>query len=127
MLRLWHINQSFAKNFSYLDSIKFGELKNRILSLSYEEDPNEFEKKCFKILKDLEEKNLEKRINYLKKMLEIKHQWSQAFYPSKCTGEVQTTSRAESMNPLLKHYVNSNTEISDVIMFLKNFEKKNNF
>ena len=124
LLCQWHIIQSFNKNFSYLGSLNYGDLKKKIMSLPFEENRLEFEKIYAQVIKELEEKKYEKSISYLKKMFEIKAKWAQAFVPPKFTGGVHSTSRAESMNALLKKYVNSKNEISDVIIFLKNFEKK---
>ena len=44
--------------------------------------------------------------------------------PSQFTGGVHTTSRIESLNSLVKKYLNSKAEISDLIKFLRDFERK---
>jgi len=123
LLCLWHIIQSFTKHFSFLTSLNCSTLKNQILSLPYIETEKEFEEVYSQIQKTLDEKKLTKSSNYLEKMHIIRKKWGEAFLPAKFTGGVHSTSRAESMNSLIKRYVNSKSEIYDLIVFLKDFEK----
>jgi len=53
----------------------------------------------------------------------IRKKLGEAFLPVKFTGGMHNTSHAESMNSLIKKYVNSKSEIYDLIVFLKDFEK----
>jgi len=52
---------------------------------------------------------------------------SEAFLPNGFTRGIHTTSRAESMNALVKKFCNSESEISDIIKFLKAFGEKKLF
>jgi len=40
------------------------------------------------------------------------------------TGGINTTSRAESVNSLVKRYVDSNSEVNDILRFLIDYERK---
>jgi len=60
-------------------------------------------------------------------MYKIKNKWAEAFLPQSFTGGVHSTSRVESMNALVKRYVNSKNEISDFIRFLASFEQDSRF
>ena len=127
LLCKWHVLQSFNKNFSYLVSMNCGNLKNKIFSLSYIESKEEFQKTYSEVQNSLEEKKFVKSINYLEKMYKIKEKWAEAFLPHYFTGGVHTTSRAESLNALIKKYLSSKNEISDMIRFLRDFENKFTF
>ena len=65
-----------------------------------------------------------KSLNYIESMHEIKEKWAVSYIPWKFTAGIYTTSRAESINALIKRYVNSKCEITDMIKFLIDFEKK---
>ena len=99
-------------------------LRDKILKLPYIESKTEFEESFDEIYKTLVHKKFAKSSAYLEKMHKIKHKWSEAFLPNGFTGGIHTTSRAESMNALVKKFCNSGSEISDIIKFLKTFEKK---
>ena len=49
---------------------------------------------------------------------------ARSFLPWTFTGGVRTTSRVESVNNLIKRYVNSGSEVVDFIQFIIAFEKK---
>jgi len=124
LLCRWHILQNFAKNFSYLAGMKLTNVREKILALPYVELKEDFEQNFSDIKKVLEEKKFEKSLSYLNKMYQIKRKWVEAFLPDQFTGGVHTTSRVESLNALIKRYLSSKNEISDLIRFLKNFEEK---
>ena len=66
-------------------------------------------------------------MHYLKNMYDIKTKLAISNLPHIFTGGIYTISRAESINALIKRFVNSNCQISDLIKFLIAFEKKNTF
>lgn len=57
-------------------------------------------------------------------MYELKLKWASCYVPPIFTAGVHTTSRAESINAVIKNYVNSNSEISDIFDFIIAFEQK---
>ena len=120
----WHIKQSFNKNFSYLSAMNYGYLKEKIITLIWLEDQDTFSRNYEEIIKDLEARKLHKSINYLKDMHSIRNKWARSFLPWTFTGGVHTTSRVESVNSLIKRYVNSGSEVVDFIQFIVAFEKK---
>jgi len=75
----------------------------------------------------LKEKDFIKSLNYLESLENIKTKWAESYLPQKFTGGVHSTSRAESINALLKRYVSSKSEITDCIRFFIDFEKKSIF
>jgi len=103
--------------------MNFGCLRDKILSLLFLEDSKEFELTYAAIQETLKEKNLVKSQNYLQKMYKIKSKWAESYLPWKFTGGSYTTSRSESMNSLLKRYVSSKSEISELTVFLNDFER----
>lgn len=120
----WHIKQSFIKNFTYLSTMNLGAIKEQILDLIWIENSEIFNENYEALISKLKGKNLYKSINYLESMHTIKHKWAQSYLPWRFTGGIHTTSRAESINSLIKKFVNSNCEVSDLIRFLISFEKK---
>jgi len=124
LLCKWHIIQSFTKNFSFLTAMNCVEIKEKILALPYVECSEEFEAKYDEIKQILISKKFNRSVAYLEKMYNIKQKWAEAFLIQDFTGGTHTTSRAESMNALLKKYCSSKSEMSDFIEFLEGFEKK---
>jgi len=57
-------------------------------------------------------------------MWKIKDKWARAYIPLIFSGGTRTTSRAESINSLIKKYVSSKNEICDFLVFVSRFEKK---
>jgi len=53
-----------------------------------------------------------------------KTKWASAYLPMEFTGGVHTTSRGESMNSLIKRYIDSSSEMVDLIKFLNDYEHK---
>jgi len=108
--------------------MNYGALKEKkIKSLLWIKDRETFEATYAEIMKDLKTRKFQKSINYLRKKYEIKHKWARRFLPWIFTGGVDTTSRAESINSLSKRFVDSTCELSDLIKFLVNFERKTIF
>jgi len=104
--------------------MNYGKLKDRVLSLIRLKKPEVFEATYKEILDAFELKNLDKSKKYLESNSKIKHKWAASQLPWMFTGSVHTTSRIESINSLIKKFVNSSCEISDFIAFLIDFEKK---
>jgi len=57
----WHIDQSFSKNFSYLTSMNYGALKEKIKSLLWIEDRETFEATYAEIMKDFKDQKVSKK------------------------------------------------------------------
>ena len=57
-------------------------------------------------------------------MYNIKEKWAANYIPWTFIVGIRTSSRAESVNSVIKRYVNSKCEISNFIKFLIEFEKK---
>jgi len=57
-------------------------------------------------------------------MHSIRNKWARSFLLWTFTEGANTTSRAESVNSLIKRYVNSGSEVVDFIQFIIAFEKK---
>jgi len=60
LLCKWHITQSLTKNFSFLASMNFGNIRDKILTLPHLEFEEEFETKYMEIKSALESKNFTK-------------------------------------------------------------------
>jgi len=122
----WHVSRNLRKQFGYL-SQDDDEIKLQILSLLYVYSSTEFDKKVQNIITFLQDKKLEKSNKYLEGLLGKKTQWARAYYECAFDGGVSTTSRVESWNSLLKKYLNSRSEISDIIKFITQIENFTSF
>ena len=72
----------------------------------------------------LQGKDLNKSREYLEDLLKSKSKWAKSHHPLIFDAGIFTTSRAESCNALIKQYVNSRSEISDLMQFIVEFEEK---
>ena len=52
-----------------------------------------------------------------------KEQWVRSYYPKIFDAGISTTSRVESWNAVIKHYLNSRSSLSDFIEFIEKVEK----
>ena len=104
--------------------MKLGDVKDRIFKLPDIRSQDEFEEEIKQIIELLKEKNFNKTIEYLNFQLKHKEKWAKAFLPFEFTGGIHTTSRAESMNSLIKRYIDSNSEVYDILEFLIDYERK---
>jgi len=120
----WHMNQSFSKSFGYLNAMSLNSLKLKLMNLISCEKKEEFDSIYKEAIKIFESRKLTKSKNYLERMFQCKEKWAKAYFKGDFSAGIYTTSRAESINSLIKKYVNSNCEISDFIKFLQDFEKK---
>jgi len=122
----WHVARNLRKNFRFLknDDPQDLEIKEMIFSLPYERVSEVFEGNCSKIIAYLKNKELKKSYEYLENLLTTKNKWAISQHPLIFDAGVITTSRAESCNALIKQYVNSKSEISDLKEFVIEFEEK---
>ena len=67
---------------------------------------------------------MKKSKTYLEGLLQKKDKWAKSQLSEIFNVEITTTSRAESCNAVIKKYLNSKSEISDLICFIHDFEKK---
>ena len=81
-----------------------------------------FERIFEEVSSSLENKKYTKSLRYQQRVY-LKEKWSTCYSPQLFTAGIWTTSRIESMNAVIKNYVNSNSEISDLFDFILNFEK----
>jgi len=119
LLCQWHIARNLRRNFSYLKKKNQKEY-DIALSLPYCLDVAAFEEKCSILVKFFEsqDKNndrYKKSIDYLKELCSYKEKWCDACKPLIFSAGSHTTSRAESMNALIKRFVNQRSELSDCI------------
>jgi len=103
------------------------ELYNRILLLPFIEKESNFESEYQDIVKTLQSKKLKKSSEYLANLYGKKKKWASCFTPPIFTAGIHTTSRIESVNAIIKMYVNSNSEVSDLFDFVIAFEEKASF
>ena len=59
----------------------------------------------------------------LKRAYEIKNKWTRSYLPRVFTGGVHSISKVEAMNSLIKRYLNSKCEISDITNFLTQYKR----
>jgi len=65
-----------------------------------------------------------KSADYFEKICKLKLKWATCYTPQVFTAGIHTTSRIESINAVIKQYVNSNSEISNILDFMVAFEEK---
>lgn len=118
----WHMSKNFRKNFNFIPS-ENQELKEKIFNLPYETNSRIFDQNVSQITKFLKENRLNRSLDYFNKSLEIKEKWARSKYPICFEADMSTTSRAESLNASIKKYLNSKSEISDLIDFISESEK----
>jgi len=117
----WHVARNLRRKFGFL-SQEYEELKKKICSLPYLYSRKQFDKDTEEILKFLKEQALDKSEKYLRDALETKSQWARSCYNRAFDANICTTSRVESWNSVIKNYLNSRSEISDIINFIENTE-----
>jgi len=86
-----------------------------------------FEEDVDDILKYLKDQEFTNSENYFKSALEKKSQWARAFHNPVFDADIITTSRIKSWNKIIKIYLNSRSEISDVINLITSIEEKCSF
>ena len=118
----WHVARSLRRNLNFISSEHKG-IKDKIFGLPYVDDQETFDKYQEEIIKFLTDHNYAKSLEYLKDLLNYKHQWAKAYYPLIFDGGISTTSRVESLNAEIKRYLNSKSEVSDIIEFITRSEK----
>ena len=123
LLCQWHILQNLKKHFSFLQSMNLKNIYDKILTLPFISKTDIFERTYEEVHKSLLSKKYTKSVEYLQRVYGLKLKWSTCYSPSKFPAGIHTTSRIESINSIIKHYVNSNSEISDLFDFILNFEK----
>lgn len=124
LLCQWHILQNLKKHFSFLQTMNLKMVSDRIIALPFLSEPTEFENELEDLGNILKEKKYLKSAEYLTRISKLKMQWASCYTPMIFTAGIHTTSRIESINAVIKLYVNSNSEISDIIDFIITFEEK---
>jgi len=99
------------------------EVYHQILSLPDLRKVQNFEETYTQALSSLKGKKFGKSLEYLENVYNMKEKWARACAPDKFTAGVRTTSCIESVNSVIKKYVNSNSEICDIFDFVVGFEK----
>jgi len=85
---------------------------------------DKFENNSKVILDYLTEKTLNKSCEYLEGLLKNKKQGARSHHPLIFDAGIITTSRAESCNAIIKKYLDSRSEISDLIEFIVEFKER---
>lgn len=118
----WHLARSLRRNFGFIKS-QYQDIKERIFQLPYLWDQETFDKYIEDITKFLSDNKYSKSIDYLTKVLSYKEKWARSYHPLLFDGGITTTSRVESLNAAIKRYLDSRSEISDIIKFIEDSEK----
>jgi len=118
----WHISRNLHRNFNFL-KIEHQDIKEKIFSLPRLDDRETFSDYEKQIMKFLQDNNYSKSVEYLKNLLNCKGKWAKPYYPLIFDGGITTTSRVEGLNSAIKKYLNSKSEISDIITFISDSEK----
>lgn len=140
----WHIVRNFSRNFAFLKKAN-EKLFYNLLRLPYVSDKKKAESD-FNSLKDFfkpkedpnisqEDSQIQKKkkdlnvkyTNYLNDVWEYKEKWANAYKPIIFSAGAHTTSRAESMNSLVKKYVNRQSELSAMIELLVDLDEGSAF
>ena len=124
LLCQWHISQNLKKLFSFLSNVNMKTVYDKVLSLIKINDPKKFDDLCEEIQKALKSKKYTKSYQYFERICSIKEKWASCLVPKMFTVGIHTTSRIESVNAVIKKYVNSTSEISDILDFIIAFENK---
>ena len=122
----WHVARNFSRKFGFL-SQENDDLKKKIVNLPYLYSKERFEEDVNEITKFLKEQELKNSESYLSNVLQKKTQWARSFHNTVFDADIITTSRVESWNAAIKTYLNSRSEISDVIKFIDTIEEKCSF
>ena len=120
----WHIKQNFKKHCSYLQTMNLKETYDKILALPFLKKPEDFESEYEAVISLLKSKKFTKSFEYLGSVYKKKLKWASCYTPQIFTAGIHTTSRIESVNALIKSYVNSNSEVSDLFDFIIAFEER---
>ena len=120
----WHIVKNLRRNFNFIKS-ENEELKNKIFKLPFLRDKTIFDQYTTDIIKFLTDNDLKKSKAYFDKVLERKDKWAPSCHESFFDGGITTTSRAESWNSHIKKYLNSKSEIWDLVEFILDVEGTN--
>ena len=125
LLCQWHIGQNIKKHPPFLSNINLGAIYGGINSLIHIQDKKLFEDLCANIETSLKLKNYSKSAQYFQRLSSLKKKWATCYLPDIFTAGIHTTSRVESINAVIKKYVNSGSEVIDILDSLAPFEKKN--
>ena len=120
----WYITQNLKKHSSFLQHMNLKIVYNDIMTLSYIDKSEKFESEYEKLLKSLKNKKFNKAMEYLERVYSFKQKWVTYYVPAIFTAGIHTTSRIESVNAVIKNYVNSNSETCDLFDFVIVFEKR---
>jgi len=119
----WHVCRNLQRNFRFLTK-DVENLKNLIAGLPLEYSRKKFDENVEKIKAYLISQKYDKSLKYLENLLQKKDQWARSYHPEGFDADISTTSRVESWNALIKHYLNSKSKISDIIDFIEGVERK---
>jgi len=122
----WHVGRNLRKQFRFLSSEE-EELKKKIFALPWVYSRKKLDQYVLESKNYLQAQGYEKSIEYIEGLLSKKVQWARAYYPEGFDGDISTTSRVESWNALIKVYLHSQSQVSDIVDFIKHVEKQCNF
>ncbi len=118
----WHFLRSLRRNFSFLKKENSQQFE-RIISLPYLKEKEEFEREANSIQEFLQNKDsYKKSLKYFLEICSEKKKWADAYKPVIFNAGTHTTSRAESMNKVIKNYVNKKSELAAMIEAIKELD-----
>ena len=117
----WHLIRNLQRNFAFL-KINHEEIYNSVLRLPYIHEKQKFDETREELVEFLRAKDFKKSVEYLERLFIIKEKWSDAYRKRIFTAGTHTTSRAESINAVIKRYMNRTCEISGLIYLLENVQ-----
>lgn len=125
LLCQWHFKRNLYRHFAYLKKDNKAEY-DKIFKLVDTEKTEDFDTEAL-ILENFFDNQTcshkQKSQKYFKDILEFKTKWATSYCPVVFTAGVHTTSRAESVNRMVKRYVNQRSEVSAMIDLILDLEK----
>ncbi len=118
----WHLLRNFKRNCGFLKR-NHQKLFELLMTLPYIKQTNLFDESV-RQLDDFfaSNENYKKSQKYLHTLCKTKEKWADCYKPQVFTAGSNTTSRAESMNRVIKRYVNDKGEISAILEVIKELD-----
>ena len=118
---IWHIARNLRKQFRFINS-DYDDIKQMIFQLPYLYSKEKFNTNINLIIEFLKQEKYDKNLKYLENLLLKKNQWARSHFENNFDADISTTSRVESWNAVIKQYLNSRSEISAIIEFIRDTE-----
>lgn len=118
---IWHVARNLRKQFRFINS-DYDDIKQMIFQLPYLYSKEKFNTNINLIIEFLKQEKYDKNLKYLENLLLKKNQWARSHFENNFDADISTTSRVESWNAVIKQYLNSRSEISAIIEFIRDTE-----